>query len=308
MNIGNCSHRPAPYVEWFYFHFACTDGMALNMVLHETGIFGLKTQPYLSLSIHWPQQTLYRKRAIPSGAIAANTPYLHVGQQLFSEDEQRIIFDIPFDENTHFRGEIYKLAPPLVIEGGKLYHRTNDSRCSYWVVGVPHATFEAVLTLNGQKHVLTGFAYQDHQWGDILFQEWVSDWVWGHFSNAETAVLFFQILTQEGERIERVARQTAEGWITNTCLETNYVAQLQAHAQPEHYAATVTVPIFQEQIAFDVYPANLMRHRLNEPVEQHCASYLRWAATAHLLACGPSSLYGITEYIRLRPVHERVLG
>jgi hypothetical protein len=43
---ANCSHRPEPYFEWFYFHFVTPDGIAVNMVLHETDIFRLKRDPY----------------------------------------------------------------------------------------------------------------------------------------------------------------------------------------------------------------------------------------------------------------------
>ncbi|MEK7550356.1 MAG: hypothetical protein AAB535_01020 [Patescibacteria group bacterium] len=36
----------------------------------------------------------------------------------------------------------------------------------------------------GEKQI-SGYLYQDRQWGDILIQEWVKNWTWMHLSNNE---------------------------------------------------------------------------------------------------------------------------
>ena len=97
---------------------------------------------------------------------------------------------------------------------------------------MPHGSFTALLQLGEALHHLKGMAYQDHQWGSTLLQESVADWVWGHFSNEHMAVLFFQILTQHGQMIERVAMLTNEGRFTGTVLETNYLTTLFPEDKP----------------------------------------------------------------------------
>lgn len=307
VDIGNGSHRPPPYVEWWYFHFACPDGTTLNMVLHETGIFGLHTTPYLSLSVHRPQQKpRYLRRELAAGSITTQARYLQVEQQLLVENDRRIGFQIAFEGDNCFRGEIDKQTEPLIIHDGVLYCNERNGRSSHWVVGVPHATFQAVLQLDGCTYPLEGFAYQDHQWGQTLFQEWVADWVWGHFSNAETAVVFFQILTQHGQRIERVAHLTPTSRLTGTAVNSNHLAFLQQQPALDQCQTNAVAQLPYNELAFAIHPNNLMRCRLQEPVGQHCASYLRWAATATLSSCSDQTLYGITEYIQLRPAYGRI--
>lgn len=138
----NSSHRPEPYFEWFYFHFVTTDGMAINMVLHETDIFGLKQDPYLSLTALTPgRQPIYLKRDLPGNSIAKAQEFLQVGEGLIVESNEAIRFDIPLPGQGFFVGEITKLASPLMIQGGLLYEEPSTGRTSHWIVLVPHATF-----------------------------------------------------------------------------------------------------------------------------------------------------------------------
>jgi predicted secreted hydrolase len=223
---------------------------------------------------------------------------------MIRESAWAMCFDIPFPGRGYFRGEITKLAPPLVIEGGILYEEPDTSRSSHWVVQVPHATFTGILQLDGVTQRLCGTAYQDHQWGTILIQEFVSDWVWGHFSNEETAVVFFQILTQHGQIIERVAMMNREGRYAGTAVETSYLDTLFQTDNLDNFESEIAVSFLNRQLQFDfaISSANLMRSRLNEEHNQTVASYLRWSAAAALeMGCGYLPLHGISEYIRIRP-------
>jgi hypothetical protein len=305
MDVTNASHRQPAYFEWFYFHFVTDDGAALNMVLHETDIFGLKQQPYLSLSVLLPgREPCYLRRDLAGVEIRRERPFLQVGEGMIEESAWAMCFDIPFPGRGHFRGEITKLAPPLVIQDGILYEEPGTNRASHWVVQIPHATFTGILQVDGQVYRLRGTAYQDHQWGTILIQEFVSDWVWGHFSNEETAVVFFQILTQRGQIIERVAMMNREGRYAGTAVVTNYLDTLFQADWLDDFESDITVSFLNRQLQFDfaIAPANLMRSRLDEEHNQTVASYLRWSAAAALeIGCGYLPLHGISEYIRIRP-------
>jgi hypothetical protein len=169
---------------------------------------------------------------------------------------------------------------------------------------VPHATFTGILKLDGTVRRLSGTAYQDHQWGTTLIQEFVADWVWGHFSNDQVAVVFFHILTQNGQLIERVAMMNDEGRFVGTAVETNYLDTLFQANHPEEFDSNAGVSFLNQcfRLEFDVSPNNLMRSRINEEHNLSTTSYLRWSAEAKLLAaCGVQPLHGISEYIRIRP-------
>lgn len=54
-------------------------------------------------------------------------------------------------------------------------------------------------------------------------------------------------------------------------------------------------------LSFMVYPANLLRRRIDERYVGFCASYLRWTAKACYYQNGLlSDMYGVTEYLRIR--------
>ena len=302
----NSSHRPEPYFEWFYFHFVTDDGAAINLVLHETDIFGLKLEPYLSLSFLEPgQKPRYLRPGLYDGAIARERPYLEVGEGLITESLSNICLDIDFPTQGMFRAEISKLAPPLVIEDGILYEEPRTGRLSHWIVQVPHATFTGILQLDGVARRLRGVAYQDHQWGTVLIQEFVSDWVWGHFSNDQVVVVFFQILTQTGKQIERVAMLNDEGRFTGTTVKTDHLGTLYQADRLEALWTKASVSFLNQcfQLELHISPENLMRSHLDEEHGDNMASYLRWMAEGDLLAGNiHEPLYGVIEYLRLRPI------
>ncbi len=307
----NGSHRPLPYFEWWYFHFVTDNGIALNMVLHETDIFGLQQKPYISLSVCFPNKDpQYFRHDLSYPIIERGNPYLGAIDGIFRENAETICFNISFPGRCHFRGEIAKLSPPLILSEGILYQETGTGRSSHWLVQVPHASFRGILELDGVVHRLQGMAYQDHQWGDILIQEFVSDWVWGHFSDEEMAMVFFHILTQKGRLIERVALLTTEGRYEGTALTTTHLDTLFQARHPELYAGQASVSFFHKQcqVTFDISPACIMRKRLGEVHDGKLAGYLRWSAQASLYlgsgsdaGCAGSPLHGISEYIRIRP-------
>ena len=162
------------------------------------------------------QPACYLKRELPAATITPSRRYLQAGGDLFAEGKQSIYFDVDFPGRARFKGELVKLAPPLVFEDGVLFADGKAGRTSYWVVAVPHASFTAQLHLEGEVLNLQGVAYQDHQWGTLPLQEMVADWTWGHFSNPQLAVVFFQIRTQRGQLIQRVGVTAAGGRFTDT--------------------------------------------------------------------------------------------
>jgi hypothetical protein len=286
-------------------HFVTDDGAAINLVLHETDIFGLKHKPYLSLSFLEPgQEPRYLRRDLDGTAIAREQPFLQVGRGLIAESTTAMHLDIDFPGQGMFRVETTKLAPPLVIQDGILYKEPATGRSSQWIVQIPHATFTGILQLDGLTRRLRGTAYQDHQWGTVLIQEFVSDWVWGHFSNQQLAVVFFQILTQTGKQIERVALLNDEGRYVGTAVNADYLDTLFQADSPETFAVTPSISFLNGcfQLELGISPENLMRSRIGEKHNQNSASYLRWAAAGTLQSsCGHQPLHGISEYIRIRP-------
>lgn len=304
-HLHNHSHRQTAFYEWWYLHCACADGTSLNLVIHETDIFGLTSEPYISLSLFRPGQAArYLKRPLTCGSIGRQGEYLHVAGGLVHETAEHLCLDIPFPDQGHFQGQINKLAAPLAIADGILYQDSHHDHSSYWLVPVPHATFTAVLTLDNSVIPLSGVAYHDHQWGNVPLQAFVSDWVWAHLSNEQMSLVFFHLLTQAGEWISRVGLVEKNGRYTSTHLQTDYASQLMATSQPHQIDSSPTVQLFNNlvSVTFPISPQQLMRQRVGEQHPGFSSSYIRWTTTASYQAGQqPEALYGITEYIRIRP-------
>lgn len=287
------SHRekePEPgYFEWWYFHFIGEDGTAVNLVLHQTDIFGLKKEPYMSISFLRPGERPF-----------------HLSHQrenvTVKLDAERLNFSLPFGQDVRFEGEMTKLAKPLIIENGIL-NKDSMGRVSNWVVEIPHASFEGALIRGNNKKEIKGFGYQDHQWGTLPLQEFVSDWIWGHFSDTERSVVFFKILTQEGTQIDRFGQVIKGDIQAGTSFDANYLKYLTSATRPEKVTlvGNVTFPESQERILFQMKPSNLMRQRVGEKYGAFEASYLRWSSEGlNFNRFDKRHLSGLTEYLRIR--------
>jgi len=303
--VHNGSHRPPPYFEWWYLHLVTPEGVALNLVLHETDIFGQQDSPYMSMSVARPGRPIcYLKRVLPPAIIANSRHYLQTRSGLLEESKRSIYIDVDFPGEASLEGELVKLAPPLIFENGILFADEKTRRTSYWMIAAPHASFTAQLHLEGEVLNLEGMAYQDHQWGTLPLQDMATDWIWGHFSNRQLAVVFFQIRTKRGHLIQRIGVTAAEGRFTGTSLDSEFLSILSCMPNPVEYSDRVTVGFFNQnlRLEFLVSPIRLMRQRINEALGNKTVSYLRWAATGtYQDACARHDVYGISEYIRVRP-------
>jgi len=307
-SIHNASHRQSDYFEWWYIHIATPDGMTLNVVIHETDIFGLSATPYLSMTVMLPNQPpLYLKRPLTGIAIGRSGAGLQVGT-LVQETVAALWLDIPFPEQSHLRARLLKRKRPFAPNDGILYADKHGRR-SHWLVNIPWADVTGVLMINGREYPLAGWGYQDHQWGALPIQEFASAWVWGQMSDGETAVVFFQLLTQWGEWIERVGvwvegEGVENGRWAGARLETDYLQLMMAQERPEAVGASmrVGIPALHSQLTFALNPAQLMRNRSGERVGNNEASYARWGVQgAYVDGRGERWLFGIAEMLHITP-------
>jgi hypothetical protein len=300
--LVNGSHfgEVAGYFEWWYFHFASASGFAANIVLHETDIFGLRKSPYVSMSYQLPhREPQYLRMAIPDESITRSSEYLSQLEGLFAESDSNIEIRLSFPSGETFEVAITKLAEPLILNNCVLYHE-GDKR-SYWRLQVPFGRFNGILKAESGNFPIEGVVYHDHQWGNISIQDFVSDWVWGHFSSNESSAVFFAIQTKKGDLIERyavVSPSSVQSSIVHG--QVPHLEKLVNSGNPELWSGepVVTFP-FGATLRTRINPNALLRSRVNEAHGGFVATYLRWAGDA--IVSPPNSFhYGITEYIRIR--------
>lgn len=291
------------YFEWWYFHFITDHGFTANLILHETDIFGLSKEPYVSMGVQLlGTQSKYYRKTLGQISINRNSIYLSTSDQLLLETEKEITISLNFPSGETFKAKIEKISQPLILNDGIIYENTSNKRQNLWVVNVPLGKFEGSFKADGVKHILRGSVYHDHQWGNILIQDFVSDWVWGHFGDQEESITYFLIQTQNGSQVQRFIKinHSQVGGFTEGG-NASYITELSNQKKPEVYESEPIV-IFPDgtKLSVGITKSNLMRSRINERYEGFSASYLRWVATVSYQDEKLHRLPGITEYMRIR--------
>ncbi|MFH1461288.1 MAG: hypothetical protein ABIF84_02610 [Patescibacteria group bacterium] len=298
----NGSHRTNDewYFEWWYFHFVTTTGIAINIVLHETDIFGLSKDPYISMSVYFPKtKPKYYRIVLKNNSIVRNATHLKIAGSLFYETEKELKIILNFSSDVALNGLITKITQPLILNNGLLYKN------NYWIVNIPLGIFKGKITIGGQEIALESVVYQDHQWGNITIQEFVSDWVWGHFSSVTNnmMLLFYAISTQDNMQIRRFARISANDvYKSIEAGNISHLVSLSNRQYPERYNGNPII-LFPDgsQFSFRIDHSNIMRARTNETHKTFNVSYLRWVSSANIPTFNTSlRIHGITEYIRIR--------
>lgn len=297
----NGSHysKVAGYFEWWYFHFASQNDFILNIVLHETDIFGLTKSPYVSMSRQLPHhEPQYSRMEISPESIERGSEYLSQSDGYFQESGREIQIQLAF-LGVSFEVVITKLAEPLTLNNCVLYQDADKRSC--WKLQVPFGRFSGVLKTSGKEYLLEGWAYHDHQWGNIPIQCFVADWVWGHFSSDFGSATFYTIRTQTGGLIERYAVVTPQGVqaSVNHSKAPHLMKLVQSDSPNLWQSEPVVAFPFGATLKTRISPAGILRSRMNEAHPGFVATYIRWLGEAHLSSF-KDSLYGITEYIRIR--------
>ncbi len=290
------------YFEWWYFHFASADGFVANIVLHETDIFGLRKSPYVSMSYQLPRrEPQYLRMAVSDGGITRSSEYLHLSEinRKISEDNTRILIHLIFPSGEIFDVVITKQAKPLILNECVLYQEGDKQ--SYWRLQVPFGRFNGDLKTDSGDYSVEGVIYHDHQWGNISIQDFVSDWVWGHFSSSKSSAVFFAIQTQKDDLIERYAIVSPNSVQSSTARgQVPHLEKLVGINNPELWSGEPVVSFpFGAILRTRVNPDALLRSRVNEVHAGFSTTYLRWAGDA-IVSSSDSFHYGITEYIRIR--------
>lgn len=296
---NNGSHRSEEqgYFEWWYFHFVQTNGDVFNIVLHETDIFGHARLPYISMSI-LPRggKPKYFRTEVKTG-IHVGSSYLEVGN-LIQETKEAIRISVVFSESTSLELIIHKALPPLALNDGVLY-QTNPEHQSHWLVEVARAEYQGTLTLEGQTQEIKGIAYHDHQWGNVPIQDFVQDWIWGHFSDEIQTHIFFYIASQDGQVIRRYIHTENDRIATSLAVESPHLWLLSQDVAPQSVQSETFVKAGSglPLLTFQVDPEHLFRSRVDEDQGTFRSTYLRWKSEARY---NNALLSGITEYMRIR--------
>ena len=300
--LFNGSHRSAHqgYFEWWYFHIVDTSEVTVNLVLHETDIFGFRKNPYVSMSV-WDKKkgNCHVRRDLPNGFITRSATHLQAGS-LFVENLLETRIDVEFPGGNKISGVLVKRTPPVALNEGVLFE-DNLGRRSNWVIQVPLGYFKGMMTIEGREQRLEGVAYQDHQWGSLPLVDFVSSWAWGSFATEDFSTLFYLIQLLDGSHVQRFVQINHGKIYTSAIVGPAFdVEKLVATAKSEKYdlMSVVRFPGGQ-MLTYRTSADGVMRSRISENHDTFEASYVRWASRAQFENM-PHKFGGVTECLHIR--------
>jgi dephospho-CoA kinase len=284
---------------WWYLHFLDDSGMRINVVIHETDIFGLDRTPRVSLTmISEEGNPLYSSSDLDNVDFSQTRGALNV-PGLLEEKGNKIGFSFSLSQDVTFQGEIERMCKPFLHNDGVVFRDADTGNSSNWEIVLPHGRFSGVFKIGETERELCGASYIDRQWGNKRIQAFISDWVWGHFAGPKGSLIFYQATTQDGGEILGLISAGNDGVVFTEGINTSHLPILSRAMSPDDFDQEVEVVFGEgaEKLVFSILPSSLMRARVGEDYNSFKATYLRWAAEALV---GGRRLLGITEYMRVR--------
>ncbi len=272
---------------WRYFHFVDPSGPRINIVEHKTDIFGLESRPYMTMITKEPKKEPLRFKGEPNLVWEKGTT---------SGDGK---FDFTFD-NARFSGEITETTQHQSLTDIVLY-QDEAGRKSHWAVDIPYGKVIGELKTPAGGKQITGYLYQDRQWGDILIQEWVKNWTWTHLANNELFAVVFCINTADGQKSwHSVSGQQGQEVLIKSDLKVPHIEKLSksGHQDKQTFKAEVKIA-GGLSASFLLSPQNIMRSRLNETHNNFSVSYLRWSVDG-TTNYSNKPVQGVAEYMEIQ--------
>lgn len=271
---------------WRYFHFIDKTGSRINLVEHETDIFGLETKPYMTMITKTPDTEPAQFKGEP------NVVWERGGGNKSGK------FDFVFD-NAKFNGEITDTLTHKELEDVVLY-KDRLGRKSHWAVDIPYGKITGELrTPQGVKEI-NGYTYQDRQWGNILIQEWVKDWTWTNLANDNLFVVIFCINNTKGQRSWHSISGHGNEISISQNFDAPHLAKLAVAKNPDNETIEAEIKIPGKlSAAFALSPQNIMRSRIREQHPGFTASYARWSVDGTTDRSN-ENVQGVAEYMNIQ--------
>lgn len=273
---------------WRYFHFIDPSGTRINVVEHDADIFGLGKTPYMTMITKEPNQQPTRFTGEPN-ATWERAVDINSGK-----------FDFVFND-ARFSGEVTGILGHQELADVVLYEN-GIGRKSHWAVDVPYGRITGELVTPAGERQITGYMYQDRQWGDILIQEWVKNWTWAHLANQDLFVVIFCINTQNNERSWHSILGNGQAITLERNIKVPHLLKLAGSVSPDKDTIEAQIKIPGKVSAlFTLSPEQVMRSRIREEHPGFSANYVRWSIEG-TIDQSTNTTQGVAEYMQIQKI------
>ncbi len=251
--------------EWLYTQFV-SDSIFINVILHQTDMFGYEHSSYMSVSYYTIDGKKGHERYLLS---CSDSPFFLDGDIL------RVHLKKGFIEVD---GAISFTCCCETIEQN-LYENSIDC-FSAWNVIIPHGIFQGRILYKNNIYAASAIVYQDKQFGELPIQQFLDKWGWGVIVKNDVTHGIFSVLTRDKKAVtikfccdginltKSVEKSFNESWVNSLC------------------SGSITNQRAVDLFDVDVNYQNPIRSRICEKYDDFIMTYYRYACTQNSILCG----------------------
>jgi len=184
------------FFEWWYFDVTLEDGSHLVAVLYSSLYNAADHRPTVDLR-YYPRR---------GQSVVAIGRY-HRSDYHATPDRCRVQIAACRAEDLGDRYRLSLQEGPLAAEltfwprlpgwragTGHLFFDPDTGRHFDWVVPLPRARVEGVLSVHGESRPVVGEGYHDHNWGNLYLPAAFQGWTWGRAQLGAWTVIFGDVV------------------------------------------------------------------------------------------------------------------
>ena len=188
--------------EWWYFDAILDEGTHIVIQFFTksgTHMNSASDHPKFKVRVTLPDGKEYSQgRNFPASACSWSTQQCDVryGNNHFTGDLRD--YSIYLEPQKGIGADLKLHSQSASWRPGSAYFAFGTPEKYYtWFCAVPRGELTGTLTLDGKERAVHGYAYHDHQWGNVTFlKEW-NHWVWARQSFEDCSMLVFDMVSTE---------------------------------------------------------------------------------------------------------------
>lgn len=189
--------RPGAF-EWWYFDAVMDDGTKIVIYYSDKYLDQLLLQgpfPYVELQITLPDGTYYHEFAKESDWInPTDSCNVQIGPHKLSGDLKEYQVLVSPINGAGVNLKMTNISTPWRPATGYFAFGENEDQYFTWLCAVPRGKVDGTITINGEEKHVSGYAYHDHQWGNVHPNIAWNHWTWARQNFGEYNLLLFDFV------------------------------------------------------------------------------------------------------------------
>lgn len=243
--------RPGAF-EWWYFDAVMDDGTKVVLYYGDKyldQVFMQGPLPYAEIQVTLPDGTYYREGSKETdGFFSRESCDVQIGPHRLVGDLNEYHVLISPMNGLGLDLKLTSISTSWRPGTGYFAFGENEEQYFTWLCAVPRGRVEGTLTVNGEPRKVSGYAYHDHQWGNVYPNLAWNHWTWARQNFGDYNILVFDFVASKmygGDRYTLCFIQDKDG---NTIFENyapakydvieEYIQEETQKAHPKHMKYT----------------------------------------------------------------------